>query len=162
MKVQLCAFSGFKLYPGRGIRFVRADAKSFVFYSDKCKGRFLIKKNPREIAWTVLYRQIHRKKSTEAVKQKRVRRNFKTEKGITGLSLEEIRQRRNQKPEVRKAAREEAIREVKEKRKAAAATKADKKAASKPATKAKPAKAAEKTAKAAPQQKAARTAQKGR
>lgn len=46
----------------------------------------------------------------EEVSKKRTRRAVKFQRAITGASLAEILAKRNQKPEVRKAQREQAIR----------------------------------------------------
>lgn len=46
----------------------------------------------------------------EEVQKKRTRRAVKFQRAITGASLAEIMAKRNQKPEVRKAQREQAIR----------------------------------------------------
>lgn len=46
----------------------------------------------------------------EEVTKKRTRRAVKFQRAITGASLAEIMAKRNQKPEVRKAQREQAIR----------------------------------------------------
>ncbi|KAG7275928.1 hypothetical protein CRUP_011378 [Coryphaenoides rupestris] len=71
MKVELCSFSGYKIYPGHGRRYARIDGK---------------------------------------VAKKRTRRAVKFQRAITGASLADIMAKRNQKPEVRKAQREQAIR----------------------------------------------------
>ncbi|MCM8651601.1 hypothetical protein MZO44_16075, partial [Lactiplantibacillus sp. E932] len=55
--------------------------------------------------------------------KKRSRRAVKFQRAITGASLAEILAKRNQKPEVRKAQREQAIRAAKEAKKAKQATK---------------------------------------
>jgi large subunit ribosomal protein L24e len=71
-----------------------------------------MKRNPRKISWTVLYRRKHKKGSVEEVSKKRTRRNVKFQRAIQGATLENIMAKRNQKPEVRKAQREQAIRWV--------------------------------------------------
>lgn len=71
-----------------------------------------MKRNPRNTRWTVLYRRKHRKGTVEEEKKKRTRRNIKFNRAIQGATLEAILQKRNQKPEVRKAQREQAIRLV--------------------------------------------------
>eukprot|EP01116_Phalansterium_solitarium_P013345 TRINITY_DN30722_c1_g1_i1.p1 TRINITY_DN30722_c1_g1~~TRINITY_DN30722_c1_g1_i1.p1 ORF type:complete len:159 (-),score=42.28 TRINITY_DN30722_c1_g1_i1:71-547(-) len=138
MKTGLCQFSGFKIYPGHGKKIVKADAKTFTFVSQKCERYFLMKRNPRKIRWTQLYRRLHRKGQTEEVVKKRSRKTQKLQRAIVGASLEAIKQKRNQKPEVRAASREAALREIKDRKKAAKAAKATKAAP----TKAAPAKAA--------------------
>jgi len=150
IKTGLCSYSGLRIYPGHGIRFIRNDAKIFIFADTKNKNLFSLNKNPRKTRWTQVYRRVHRKGATEEVVKKRTKRVAKsTEKAIGNLSIEEIRQKRNQKPEVRAAAREAALREAKEKNKAKAASKAatDKPA---PAKGAKP--AGKSAAKSAPKQ----------
>jgi large subunit ribosomal protein L24e len=71
-----------------------------------------MKRNPRKVSWTVLYRRKHKKGSVEEVSKKRTRRNVKFQRAIQGATLENIMAKRNQKPEVRKAQREQAIRFV--------------------------------------------------
>uniref|UniRef100_A0A8D0BD34 Large ribosomal subunit protein eL24 n=1 Tax=Salvator merianae TaxID=96440 RepID=A0A8D0BD34_SALMN len=123
MKVELCSFSGYKIYPGHGRRYARTDGKVFQFLNAKCESAFLSKRNPRQINWTVLYRRKHKKGQSEEVQKKRTRRAVKCHRAITGASLAEIMAKRNQKPEVRKAQREQAIRAAKEAKKAKQATK---------------------------------------
>lgn len=95
----------------------------FQFLNAKCESAFLSKRNPRQISWTVLYRRKHKKGQSEEVTKKRTRRAVKFQRAITGASLAEILAKRNQKPEVRKAQREQAIRAAKEAKKAKQATK---------------------------------------
>jgi len=105
-----------------------------------------MKRNPRKVTWTVLYRRKHRKGIEEEASKKRTRRTQKFQRAIVGASLAEILAKRNMKPEVRKAQRDQAIKVAKEQKRA---VKAAKKAAA-PA----PAK------KSAPKQKAAKVTQK--
>eukprot|EP01103_Thecamoeba_quadrilineata_P001751 TRINITY_DN115_c0_g1_i2.p1 TRINITY_DN115_c0_g1~~TRINITY_DN115_c0_g1_i2.p1 ORF type:complete len:175 (-),score=45.16 TRINITY_DN115_c0_g1_i2:44-568(-) len=171
--MQTCAFSGYKIHPGHGVRYVRADSKSFELLRGKSVKLFLARKNPRIISWTVLYRRMHKKGKTEELQKKKSRRVVRAERAIAGTTLEAIRAKRNQKPEVRLAAREAALKELKERKKAAAVKKEAPKAAPAKAAAAKagPAKAAStktkksKTDKKAPAQKsapAAKPAGKGR
>ncbi|XP_006892341.1 PREDICTED: 60S ribosomal protein L24-like [Elephantulus edwardii] len=140
MKIELCSFRGYKIYPGHGRRYARSDRKVFQFLNAKCKSAFLSKRNLRQINWTVLYRRKHRKGQSEEIQKKRSRRAVKFQRAITGASLADIMAKRNQKPEVRKAQQEQAIRAAKEAKKrlnkhlkttAIAVTQAPKKAAPK-------------------------------
>ncbi|KAG3259349.1 RPL24, partial [Ictidomys tridecemlineatus] len=125
----------YKIYPGHGRCYARTDGKVFQFLNAKCESAFLSNRNPRQINWTVLYRRKHKKGQSEEIQKKRTRRA-----AITGASLVDIMAKRNQKPEVRKAQREQAIRAAKEAKKAKqesrkmamAATKAPTKAVSAP------------------------------
>ena len=69
-----------------------------------------MKRNPREVRWTVLYRRKHKKGSVEEHKQRKSKRTHKFNRAYTGATLDQILQKRNQTSEVRKAQREQAIR----------------------------------------------------
>merc|ERR1712137_989090 len=126
---ELCSYSGYKIYPGHGKKYIKSDGRVFNFLSHKCERNHMMKRNPRNINWTVLYRRKHKKGITEEIAKKRTRRTQKFTRAITGATLTDIMAKRNQKPEVRKAQREQAIRAAKEKQKAKDAVKK----ASKPA-----------------------------
>ena len=61
-------------------------------------------------------------KTDEASKRKK-KRAVKVQKAIVGISLDEIRRRRAEKPEARAAQREQALREIKDRKQKTAATK---------------------------------------
>ena len=71
-----------------------------------------MRRNPRKVSWTVVYRRKHKKGKVEMSTKKRTRRTTKFQRAIQGATLENIMAKRNQKPEVRKAQREQAIRSV--------------------------------------------------
>ena len=63
-------------------------------------------------------RRKHKKGIEEDVAKKRTRKTQKFQRAVVGASLNEILAKRNQKPDVRKAQREQAIRATKEAKKA--------------------------------------------
>ncbi|XP_059556465.1 cell cycle progression protein 1 isoform X6 [Myotis daubentonii] len=138
MNVKLCSFSGYKIYPGHGWRYARTNRKVFQFLNAKCRSAFLSKRNPRLINWTVLYRRKYKKGQSEEIQKKRTRRAVQFQRAITGASLADIMAKRNQKPKVRKAQREQAIRAAKEAKKATQASKKTTMAAAKAPTKVAP------------------------
>ena len=100
MKVELCNFSGQKIYPSKGKLYVRGDSKVrpydremdrgvqshiisplqvFRFIGSKSESLFLQRKNPRKISWTVVYRRMHKKGLAEEVAKKRSRKNVKAQ-----------------------------------------------------------------------------------
>uniref|UniRef100_A0A0A9YTQ2 Large ribosomal subunit protein eL24 n=1 Tax=Lygus hesperus TaxID=30085 RepID=A0A0A9YTQ2_LYGHE len=131
MKIGLCAYSGFKIYPGHGKTMVKADGKTFTFLNAKCESSHLMRRNPRKVTWTVLYRRKHKKGQEEEQSKKRTRRTQKFQRAIVGASLTDILAKRNMKPEVRKAQRDQAIKAAKEQKKAVKAAKKPEKAAPK-------------------------------
>lgn len=118
MKLELDSFSGTRIYPGRGRLFVRGDSKIFRFFSSKSNSLFDQRKNPRRIAWTVLYRRMHKKGHLEENSRRRNRRVVKGQRGIVGLSLDQLKEKRAVRPEVRKAERDAAVAKAKESKKA--------------------------------------------
>merc|ERR1739845_140237 len=122
MKIELCAYSGYKIYPGRGRTLIKQDGKTFRFLDGRSHKAHLLKRNPRKVTWTVLYRRKHRKGIEEETSKKRTKRTQKFQRAAVGATLQDIMAKRNQKPEVRKAQREQAIRAAKEVKKTAKAT----------------------------------------
>lgn len=118
MKIEIDSFSGGKIYPGRGTLFIRGDSKVFRFQSSKTASLFKQRKNPRRIAWTVLYRRQHKKGISEETSKKRTKKSVKNQRAIVGASLELIKERRSQKPAERKAARDSKLAKDKESKKA--------------------------------------------
>merc|ERR1711997_977722 len=148
MKIELCGYSGYKIYPSRGRTLIKQDGKTFKFLDGKSHKAHLMKRNPRKVTWTVLYRRKHRKGVEEETAKKRTKRTQKFQRAVVGATLQDILAKRNQKPDVRKAQREQAIRAAKEVKKT---QKASKKPAPAAAAKAKP---------KVPQQKAQKNVQK--
>ncbi|KAI9495719.1 ribosomal protein L24, isoform CRA_c [Zychaea mexicana] len=127
MKLEICSFSGYKIYPSKGKVYVRSDSRTFRFLNGKAESYFLQRLSPRKIRWTQIYRRLNKKGVTEQIVKKRTRRTVKAERAVGGSSWDEIRAKRAEKPEVRAAARQAAIEKSKEKAKAKGAAKAAKK-----------------------------------
>ncbi|KIM43665.1 hypothetical protein M413DRAFT_18084 [Hebeloma cylindrosporum] len=117
MKLEIDSFSGYRIYPSKGKLFVRGDSKVFRFASSKNASLFLQRKNPRKIAWTVVYRKMHKKGITEEVAKKRSRKTVKHQRGIVGADLATIAARRNQTAAVRTQQRLAAITKAKTEKK---------------------------------------------
>merc|ERR1711935_1258235 len=98
MKIELCSYSGYKIYPGHGRRMVRIDGRVYNFLSHKCCASHMMKRNPREIPWTVLYRRKHKKGIIEEQVKRRTRRTQKFTRAVAGATLSDIMAKRNQKP----------------------------------------------------------------
>ncbi|KAL1931543.1 hypothetical protein VTP01DRAFT_9686 [Rhizomucor pusillus] len=111
MKLEICSFSGYKIYPAKGKVFVRSDSRvsaTFRFINGKAESLFLQRLNPRKIRWTQIYRRLNKKGVTEEVAKKRSRRTVKHERAIAGLSWDAIRAKREETPAARAAARQAA------------------------------------------------------
>ena len=125
LKTTVCRFSGLRIWPGRGILFIRVDNQQYLFLNKKCKSMYNNRMRPAKLAWTTTYRKQHKKDQVTEVQRKKRRATGKSQaRSIVGASLEVINKRRAEKPEVRQASREAAIREVKERAKKSKAEKA--------------------------------------
>ena len=114
IKTDICSFSEYRIYPGRGSRFVAKDGRTFLFINKKCLKLALRKVKAQRITWTTAWRKHNKKIKTEDVGKKKKRRNLRVQRAIVGISLEDIRKKRKEKPDIRKAQAEEALREIKE------------------------------------------------
>ncbi|KAI9913790.1 hypothetical protein PsorP6_005286 [Peronosclerospora sorghi] len=139
IKTETCSFSEGRIYPGHGSRYIRRDGSAYVFINSKSKSLFLQRKKATKIVWTLGWRRMNKKlkvcggrkyciedpdvvltlllpRQVEEVTRRRTRKSTKIQRAIVGVSVEDIRKKRNQKPEVRAAARA-ALKEAKERSK---------------------------------------------
>ena len=89
---------------------ISANFQVFKFLDGRSHKAHLLKRNPRKVTWTVLYRRKHKKGIEEEAAKKRTKRTQKFQRAVVGATLQDIMAKRNQKPEVRQAQREQAIR----------------------------------------------------
>lgn len=124
VKAEICAFTEFRIFPGHGMRFVRKDGTAVTLINSKAKRHYLARKKPARVTWTTSWRKLHKKGQTAGVKRSRRRRAVKTTRAVSGITVDDLKKKKSEKPDVRKAAREVALREVKlRKAKAKAAAK---------------------------------------
>ncbi|KAF0700928.1 Aste57867_8576 [Aphanomyces stellatus] len=85
-----------------------------MLLNSKCKSLFLQRKKPAKIHWTLGWRRMNKKLRVEEVARRRARKTTKIQRAIVGVSVDELKKKRNQKPTVRAAARDAALKEAKE------------------------------------------------
>lgn len=61
LKTNTCRFSGLRIYPGKGLVFIRTDGQQYMFLNKKCKSYYHNRLRPAKLAWTVTYRKQHKK-----------------------------------------------------------------------------------------------------
>ena len=131
VKTDKCAFSEFNIFPGHGMKFVKRDGTPLMVISRKCKSLMNQRKKPAKLTWTQRWRIMNKKSLAESGAKKRTRRVVKVQRAIVGTSADDIKKLRTQKPELRSAQREAALRETKERNKAKKAEKIKNKAVAK-------------------------------
>merc|ERR1712227_149761 len=100
-KIELCVYSGYKIYPGHGRSLGRVDGKNLRFLSGRTHKAHLLKRNPREVTWTVLYRRKHKKGLEEDVAKKRNKRSQRSGRPRESRPSELPRSRRSS-PQLRR------------------------------------------------------------
>lgn len=104
--------------------YVRTDAKTFNFITNKVQAIHMLKKNPRKVPWTQVYRKLHKKDATSDLEKKaRQRRVQKAQRAYVNLSLEQLRAKKAAK-DVAKPAVAKDVKAKAAKAKAAKSTKA--------------------------------------
>jgi len=116
-KTDACAFTEYRIFPGRGRKIVTRDGKVHYFINRKVASLFKQKVKPVKLTWTQAWRRFNKKIKTEDVAKRRTKRSTRVQKAIVGMSLDEIKRRRNEKPEERQRIAEQAKKEVKEREK---------------------------------------------
>jgi len=111
-----CSFCEYKIYPGRGQRYVAKDGRGFFFLTKKAKSLSLRKIKAQKITWTIARRRLWKKTKSTDISQKKKRRNVTVARAIVGISLEEINKKKAQDVSVKKAEAEKAIRDFKQKK----------------------------------------------
>ncbi|KAJ5523154.1 Ribosome biogenesis protein RLP24 [Penicillium frequentans] len=106
MRVETCHFCSRPAFPGKGITFVRNDARQFRFCRSKCHKNFKMKRQPRKLKWTKSHRASSGKEmivdSSLVLSQFAKKRNVpvKYDRNLVAATVqamqrvEEIRQRR--------------------------------------------------------------------
>ncbi|KAF7456073.1 ribosomal protein RPL24 [Cryptosporidium felis] len=114
IKTDLCSFSEYRIYPGRGRKFVARDGRVSTFLNQKCASLFHQKIKPVKLKWSIGWRRMNKKLTSQSSGSKR--RNRKTvrlHKAIEGLSLDDIKQKRAQYQQASGAAQKAALSEAK-------------------------------------------------
>merc|ERR1719420_2187478 len=113
VKTELCAYTEYKIYPGRGQRFVAKDGKTHFFGSSKASALFHQRIKPVKLRWTQAWRRMNKKGNTDQSSKRKIRRVQKLQKAIVGMSLEDLKKKKAQKPALRQEAKDAAAKEAK-------------------------------------------------
>merc|ERR1711934_1243529 len=89
------------------------DGKVHFFISTKAASLYHQKIKPVKLRWTQAWRRMNKKGKADESGKKRTRKVQKFQKAIVGMSLDDIKKKKAQKPELRQAAKEAAAKEAK-------------------------------------------------
>eukprot|EP00539_Tryblionella_compressa_P002492 CAMPEP_0178744802 /NCGR_PEP_ID=MMETSP0744-20121128/6966_1 /TAXON_ID=913974 /ORGANISM="Nitzschia punctata, Strain CCMP561" /LENGTH=156 /DNA_ID=CAMNT_0020397963 /DNA_START=360 /DNA_END=831 /DNA_ORIENTATION=- len=116
ISTELCALSEYRIYPGHGKLMIRRDGKPIWLGSSKAYSLQFKEKKAAKLVWTQAWRRLHKKGLSETAAKKRTRRANKVQRAVVGASLEDIKKKAAEKSSVRSAAREAALKEMKERK----------------------------------------------
>merc|ERR1711918_59470 len=124
VKTETCNYSGFRIYPGHGKKFVRSDQKMFTFITAKAAQCQLMKRRNLTTKWTVHYRRINKKGTLEeGERRKKGKKTTPTRRTITGLSEAQELRKNTARPVQKDVQREVALKELKSRKGAKKPTK---------------------------------------
>ena len=92
---------------------IRRDGKPIWLGSSKAFSLTVQRKKAAKLVWTQAWRRLHKKGLAETTTKKRNRRTGKVQRAVVGASLDDIRKKASQKTEIRSAAKESALKEIK-------------------------------------------------
>ena len=96
------------------------SAQFLAFIDQKSRSLYDQRIKAQRLTWTQAWRRRNKKGRVETAAKKKGKKTARVFKSIAGITIEDIKKRRDAKPDLRKAQRETALREVKEKAKKAA------------------------------------------
>jgi large subunit ribosomal protein L24e len=116
VKTDLCHFTEYKIYPGRGMKYIAKDGKMSMFLNAKAASMFHQKLKAARMTWTQTWRRMNKKGKVEVSKNRKKGRAMKFQKAIVGMSLDDLRKKKAAKTEYRTKAKEEALKEAKDRK----------------------------------------------
>merc|ERR1719235_2297120 len=114
IKTDPCVFSEMKIYPGHGMKFASKDGKTHFLIGSKVRSLYHQKIKPVKLTWTQAWRRFNKKVKVDEVQRKKTRKTTRFQKAVVGMSLEEIKKRRDEKADDRDAALAKTAQELKD------------------------------------------------
>lgn len=115
-KTDKCSFTEWKIVPGRGSRVVSRDGKLHYFISTKARSLWTQKIKPVKLTWTLAWRAFNKKVTTDFVTKKRTRKTTRVQKAIVGMTLDDIKRKREETREDRDKANAKSAADVKDRK----------------------------------------------
>lgn len=106
IKTEICSFSDYRVYPGRGQKFIARDGKVYFFINSKSASLHKQRIKPAKVKWTPVcpkvsrnnlsqsWRKANKKFQTEVSHRRRSKKAAKMQKAFLGLSLDDLKAKR--------------------------------------------------------------------
>merc|ERR1712046_317172 len=119
VKTDLCNYSGFRIYPGHGKKFVRSDQKMLTFITAKSEACQFMKRRNLTTKWTVQYRRINKKGTLEeSEKRRKAKKTVASSRSVSGMTDAMIERKRTARPVQKSKQTEAALKELKSRKSA--------------------------------------------
>ena len=115
-KTERCAFTEFRIVPGRGSRFIGKDGRTIHLIGSKARSLFHQKIKPVKLTWTTAWRQFNKKVKVDDSTKRRARKTTKVQKAIVGMSLDDIKRKKAETREDREKKNDAREKEVKDRK----------------------------------------------
>lgn len=115
-KTDKCSYTEWRIVPGRGTRFISRDGRVHYFISSKARSLFHQRIKPVKLTWTQAWRVFNKKVSTDFVAKKRTKKTTRFQKAIVGMTLEDIKRKREETREERDKANAKVAADVKDRK----------------------------------------------
>ena len=112
-KTDVCSYTEFKIYPGRGRRHVDKGGRLYYFINNKARQMFHQRIKAVKLTWTTAWRRFNKKIRVDDLAKKRTRKTARVQKAVVGMNLDEIKRRKAESREDRDKAHDAAVAEVK-------------------------------------------------
>jgi len=96
VKTTRCTFTEEKIYPGHGVVFIRRDARKLEFGTKKAHHLYHTNRKPLNLRWCKQWRRAHKKEEALRHVKKEKRTKLKSERGIEGLTIQKLLQKKNE------------------------------------------------------------------
>ena len=90
-----CGYTEYKVYPGRGERFVTKDGKLHLFISKKASQLYKRRIKAVKLTWSQAWRRFNSKGKVETGIKKRAKKRVKVQKAIVGMNIDIINRKKN-------------------------------------------------------------------
>ena len=127
-KTERCAFTDFRIVPGRGIRQIGRDGRTIHLIGSKARKLYGQKIKPVKLTWTTAWRAFNKKIRVDDSTKKRARKTTKVQRAVVGMSLDEIKRKKAESREDRDKKTDAREKEVKDRKMKAMKDKKDAKA----------------------------------
>merc|ERR1712010_90619 len=116
VKTDVCHYCDLRIYPGHGTKIITREGKIHIYIHKKARSQAVRKIKAQNIKWTSAWRRANKKIKTTDVGKKKRRKAKRVVREITGMTADEINRRKAETTADRDARKNEAIRQIKERK----------------------------------------------